>query len=235
METDLKKLQDTLQYHFHDMHLLGCALTHSSYANEHPEREPEHNERLEFLGDAVLELASSDYIYRHYPDMPEGRMTKLRASLVCESSLAESARAISLQSHLHLGHGEERTGGRNRDSVISDAMEALNGAVYLDGGFEAARKIVETFVLYDLENRRLFYDSKTVLQEILQRDHSVETIRYELTGEEGPAHAKTFHVQVKAGDEVLGSGEGATKKAAQQQAAYKAIKKLESTRNGSCI
>ena len=222
---DIQTLQEKIGYPFQNEELLLQALTHSSYANEH--RKGGDNERLEFLGDAVLELASSDFLYHRYPSMPEGKMTRLRARLVCETSLAECARRIGLPSLLRLGHGEDKGGGRERDSVVSDAMEALIGAVYLDGGFAQAARIVNTFVLYDIESRRLFVDSKTILQEMLQQHMAGSQIVYELLSQEGPAHARVFRVQVKAGGKVLGTGEGGSKKAAQQQAAYEAVRHLK--------
>ena len=227
MEDKLKRLQEVIGYSFKDIRFLYLAMTHSSYANEHRSSGLQNNERLEFLGDAVLELISSDYLYRHYADLPEGRLTKLRASLVCESSLAQCARDIGLPECIRLGRGEETTGGRKRDSVVSDAMEALIGAVYLDGGITSARKLVRKSVMKDIESRRLFVDSKTVLQEILQKNWSNREIHYELTGEDGPDHAKVFRACVRIGERVLGEGEGSTKKAAQQQAAYHAILRLK--------
>ena len=170
MDNRLKELEKKIGYTFQDPELLKTALMHSSYTNE--QHIPKHrcNERLEFLGDAVLELVSSEFLFRRSPKMPEGKLTKLRASMVCEPSLAMCARDIGLGSYLYLGKGEESTGGRHRDSVTSDALEALIGAVYLDGGFTNAKEFIHQFVLTDLENKQLFYDSKTILQEIVQAD-----------------------------------------------------------------
>ncbi len=163
-------LEKAVGYHFREEDLLRQALTHSSYANEQRINKIGHYERLEFLGDAVLELLSSEYLFETYPLMPEGRLTKLRASLVCEPSLAACAKAMGLDAYLLLGRGEEASGGRERHSILSDALEALIGAVYLDGGIEEARRFVHRRVLQDLEQRRLFQDSKTMLQEVVQKD-----------------------------------------------------------------
>ena len=168
--TDLESLQNTINYHFKDISLLKNALTHSSYANEVVKRNIPDNERLEFLGDAVLELTTSDYIYNN-KKMNEGSMSRFRASIVCEPTLALCARAFDLPSYIMLGKGEEHTGGRNLDSIISDACEALIGAIYLDGGFTNAKEFVLRFIMTDIENKQLFYDSKTILQEVVQGKH----------------------------------------------------------------
>ena len=225
VENRLKELEKKVGYTFRDLSLLKQALMHSSYTNE--KHLPTHrcNERLEVLGDAVLELVSSEYLYLNSPHTPEGELTKTRASMVCEPSLALCARDIGLGDYLLLGKGEEATGGRHRDSVTSDAMEALIGAVYLDGGFTNAKEFIHRFVLTDLEDKKLFYDSKTILQEMVQGTKA-GTISYRLTGEEGPDHDKSFYVEVLIGDRVYGEGKGRTKKAAEQQAAYRAILKL---------
>ncbi len=221
----MKALEKTIGYQFRDPSLLNLALTHSSYAHEHFNGKNQDNERLEFLGDAVLELVSSDYLYSQHEKYPEGELTKLRASIVCEPSLAMCAEAISLGRYLKLGKGEESTGGRNRASITSDALEALIGAIYLDGGFANAKEFVMRFVLDDLENKQLFYDSKTILQEIVQRDFSAP-LSYELISEEGPDHDKRFTVRAKIGTIAYGQGIGHTKKAAQQVAAYQTILQL---------
>jgi ribonuclease-3 len=227
--TDLDGFQKIIQYQFNNIGLLKNALTHSSYANEKKTGNYKDNERLEFLGDAVLELTSSEFIYTGNPDMNEGKMTRLRASIVCEPTLAMCARQIHLQEYIMLGKGEDLTGGRTRGSIISDALEALIGAIYLDGGFANAKEFIHRFVLNDLENKQLFYDSKTILQEVVQA-HGLE-VEYELTGEEGPEHDKKFHVIAKAGDLFVVKGTGHTKKAAQQQAAYNALLHLK--KNGT--
>ena len=223
----LKNLQKVIGYEFHDRGMLKQALCHSSYANEHRYEKIHDNERLEFLGDAVLEVSSSDFLYHNYPELPEGQLTRLRASIVCEPTLALCAREFSLPDYLFLGKGEELTGGRLRDSIVSDALEALIGAIYLDGGFASAKEFVEKFILTDIEHKKLFYDSKTILQEIVQRDYKTEEMRYELIGEEGPDHAKRFTVALMIGDKCYGEGEGSTKKAAEQAAAYRAILRLK--------
>ena len=219
---ELKELEKRIGYHFQNPELLEKALRHSSYANEHKMNRIECNERLEFLGDAVLELVSSEHLFAQFPQMPEGELTRLRASLVCEPTLAFCAREIELGSFLRLGKGEEMTGGRHRDSVTSDALESVIGAVYLDGGFANAKEFITRFVLNDLENKKLFYDSKTILQEIVQRDFN-EPLSYELLAEEGPDHDKKFRMQAKIGEKAYGVGVGHTKKGAQQLAAYETI------------
>lgn len=226
---NLKELETKIGYTFRKSSMLRQALCHSSYANEH-RGEFHDNERLEFLGDAVLEVVSSDFLFHQYPDMPEGRLTKLRASIVCEPTLAMCAREFGLEQYLFLGRGEEHTGGRFRDSIISDALEALIGAIYLDGGFANAKEFVGRFILTDIEHKKLFYDSKTILQEIVQRDYKEAEIKYVITGEEGPDHAKRFIVDVMIGRDSMGTGRGSTKKAAEQEAAYRAIIGLKGKR-----
>lgn len=221
----LEELEEKLGYHFHDRRLLEQALCHSSYANERHMDRLLNNERLEFLGDAVLELATSEYLYLNYPEMPEGEATRTRASIVCEQTLALCARDLGLGTWLRLGKGEELTGGRERDSITSDAMEALLGAIYLDGGFANAKEFVHHFILNDIEHKKLFFDSKTILQEIVQSEYK-EGIRYEMIGESGPDHNKIFQYAVYIGEEKFGIGTGRTKKAAEQSAAYESILKL---------
>lgn len=221
-ETTLDKLEKTIGYSFNDKKFLELALTHSSYSNDKKMGKLKNNERLEFLGDAVLELVSSEFLFHEYGSKPEGELTRLRASLVCEPTLAETARAFNLNDYLRLGHGEENTGGRYRDSIISDALEALIGAIYLDGGFANAKEFILKFVLNDIENKHLFYDSKTILQEIVQKQYK-ERVEYVLVGESGPDHNKTFEVEAVFRKVVIGRGKGATKKRAEQQAAYEAI------------
>ena len=222
MDNMLKELQDRIGYYFQDDKLLKKAMVHSSYANEKHLPKYECNERLEFLGDAVLELISSEFLFSLHKTMPEGQLTKTRASMVCEPALAFCARDIELGKYLLLGKGEDATGGRKRESVTSDAMEALIGAIYLDGGFANAKEFIERFILKDLENKKLFYDSKTILQEIVQSNFK-ESVSYELLGEKGPDHNKVFEVAVRIGDARYGVGSGRTKKAAEQEAAYQSI------------
>ena len=223
--TDIKKFQEVIGYHFHDEKLLRQALTHSSFANEKHLKKHSDNERLEFLGDAVLEIISSEFLYKEYPDKPEGELTKLRASIVCEPTLALCTKDIALGEYLLLGKGEDQTGGRGRKSILSDALEAVIGAIYLDGGFANAKEFIHKYILTDIEHKQLFYDSKTILQEIVQ-GHTDETLTYVLLKEEGPDHNKSFWVDAVRNGEVIGSGHGRTKKAAEQQAAYEAILKL---------
>ena len=222
----IRELEEKIGYCFQDQELLKHALRHSSYVNEKHMKKHECNERLEFLGDAVLEVVSSEFLFFEHQTMPEGELTKKRASMVCEPALAFCARDIDLGEYLLLGKGEEATGGRKRDSVTSDAMEALIGAIYLDGGFASAKEFIHRFILNDLENKKLFFDSKSILQEIVQGS-SDEHVSYELIREEGPDHNKTFCTAVRIGGRTYGEGEGRTKKASEQQAAYQAILRLQ--------
>ena len=215
-------LETKLGYVFHRPELLENALYHSSYANEHRGAGISSNERLEFLGDAVLGFVSADYLYRKHPDLPEGELTKMRASMVCEPSLAFCARDLELGQFMLLGKGEENTGGRRRDSITSDGMEAMIGAIYLDGGMQPAKAFIDCFILSDLEDKRLFYDSKSNLQELIQGKLKKE-FEYRLLEESGPEHDKTFVVEIDMEGECLGRGQGRTKKAAEQQAAYEAL------------
>lgn len=222
MKEKLKELQSVIRYEFKDPGLLSHALTHSSYANEKHWDKTKCNERLEFLGDAVLEVISSDFLFRNYPSMPEGEMTKMRASLVCEQALSYCAETIRLGDFLLLGKGEDMTGGRKRPSVVSDAMEAVIGAIYLDGGLANAKEFIYRFILNDIEHKQLFYDSKTILQEMVQANFR-DPLSYELLKEEGPDHNKNFEVCVRIGSREIGRGVGRTKKAAEQVAAYHGI------------
>lgn len=222
MKQDLLELEKKAGYQFHDRRLLERAMTHKSYINEAHMEKYESNERLEFLGDAVLELVTSEYLFQDEAKFPEGELTRMRASIVCEPALAFCARQLDLGGYLRLGKGEEATGGRNRDSLTSDALEALIGAIYMDGGFTNAKEFIHKVVLSDLESKKLFFDSKTILQEQIQSE-TEEPIHYELVKEEGPDHNKRFTVNVVLGEKVLGSGSGRTKKAAEQEAAYRAL------------
>lgn len=223
---NLKDFQEKIQYHFTDRNLLETALTHSSFANEHHLEKYQNNERLEFLGDAVLELVSSDVLFKRYPEKLEGQLSKTRASLVCEPALAYCARKMNLGIYLKLGKGEDMTGGRERDSILSDALEAVIGSIFLDGGIEPARSFIMNFVLNDIENTRLFHDCKTILQENIQ-SWSKETLKYELIDVSGPEHNRTFVMQVQLGSRVLGEGSGRTKQAAGQNAAYQSLLELK--------
>lgn len=222
---NLSELMDKINYQFKDINLLKNALTHSSYANEKTIKKYKDNERLEFLGDAVLELTSSDYIYKNYSNMNEGQMTRLRASIVCEPTLAICARAIGIDNFIMLGKGEELTGGRKRDSIVSDACEAVIGAIYLDGGFANAKEFVKSFILNDLESKQLFYDSKTILQEVVQAAH--KEVVYEIIGESGPEHDKDFIASAKVDGMFHVIAKGHTKKHAEQHAAYEALVELK--------
>lgn len=219
---DLSKFEEKIGYRFQEKDLLQNALTHSSYANEKHLPYEKNNERLEFLGDAVLELVSSDFIFHEQATAMEGKMSKFRASLVCERSLAQSAREIDLGSYLFLGKGEAATGGAGRDSILSDAFEAVIGAIYLDAGMKEASRFIHQYVLSDIEHKTLFYDSKTILQEMVQ-SHGTNTLCYHLLEEKGPDHCKEFVISCCLGDRQLGVGTGRSKKLAEQEAAYQAI------------
>ena len=218
------EVAEKLGYKFKNINLLKNALTHSSYANE-VRGGFSSNERLEFLGDSVLSVIVSDYIYKQYPNMPEGELTKLRASLVCEKSLCGFSRELHIGRFLMLGKGEDKGGGRERDSILADAFEAVLAAIYLDGGMEAARKHVMRFVLRELKHTddEVFKDYKTALQEIIQRNPE-ESVTYILTGENGPDHDKSFTVEVRLNSNVIGTGTGKNKKQAEQMAAKQALK-----------
>lgn len=228
---DLKELEDRIGYNFKNKNLLKKAVTHSSYANIN--RLPEHsdNERLEFLGDAVLELISSEFLYKKFPDYDEGRLSKIRAGLVCEPTLSYCTEEIDLEKYILLSAGEEKTGGRNRKSIKSDAMEAVIGAIYLDGGFLAAKNFVFKFILTDIENKIKYHDCKTSLQEIVQAMHN-EKLTYELVKEEGPDHDKIFYIEARIGDKVIGTGKGNSKKRAEQEAAFMGIRFFENKNKG---
>lgn len=215
------QLETIIGYKFKNPELLEIALTHTSYANE--SRTPvKHNERLEFLGDSVLQIVSADYLFHAYADRPEGDLTRIRASLVSESALFQFAQEIDLGEYLRLGRGEERCGGRTRPSVVSDAFEALIAALYLDGGMDVARSFILPFIT---EGKTAEEDYKTQLQEVVQQDPSA-VLRYEVTGESGPDHAKKFTVCVWRNGEKLAEAPGRSKKAAEQHAAKLALEKL---------
>jgi ribonuclease-3 len=225
---DMAQLEKVLGYTFKDRELLQRALTHSSCANERKINKTENYERLEFLGDAVLEAVSSAFLFERYPGKKEGELSKIRASMVCEPSLAFCARDLKLGSFIRLGKGEERTGGRERDSIISDVMEAIVGAIFLDGGFDKASEFIHRFILSDLENKQLFFDSKSNLQEYVAKNlkKELEYVTEELTGEN---NEKIFRSVVVIGGEEVADGSGRSKKASQQEAAYNALLKIRST------
>ncbi len=220
----MNSLENRLNYCFKNKNLLKNALTHSSYANE-IRNGISSNERLEFLGDSILSLIVSDHIFSRFPNMPEGELTRLRASLVCEKALCGFSREIGLGQHLLLGRGEDKGGGRERDSILADAFEAVLAAIYLDGGMDAAKKHVMNFVLREINcnnDENDFKDYKTLLQEIIQRNPE-ESVSYILTGESGPDHAKIFTVEVRLNSNTIGTGSGKSKKRAEQMAAKQAL------------
>ncbi len=220
---DFSGLEEKIGYEFRDKKLLQQALTHSSFSNEQIINQCPDYERLEFLGDAVLELISSQFFYERYPDWKEGQLTRVRSSMVCEPALAYCARDISLPSYILLGKGEDSTGGRQRDSIVSDVMEAVLGAVYLDGGFDEAKKFVYQWILSDLESKQLFYDAKSILQERTQK--AGKELTYRLDSVSGPDHDKVFKIEALIDGKCVGSGTGKSKKSAEQQAAYEVLKK----------
>lgn len=214
-------LEEKIEYKFKDTSLLKEALTHSSYANE--KGNMMCNERMEFLGDAVLSIVSAEYLYKKFPTTPEGKLSKLRSSLVCTQSLASFARELDLGSYLLLGKGESASGGADRDSILEDAFEALIAAIYLDGGMECAKKHILRFLARDVELQNVsFKDYKTTLQEIIQQNPD-ETLNYVLVGESGPDHDKRFEVEVHLNSNVIGKGIGRSKKQAEQEAAREAL------------
>lgn len=222
---DIDRLCENISYQFRDKELLECALTHRSYAHEAGLSTLKHNERLEFLGDAVLEIVVSDHLYKSNPEMPEGELTKLRAALVCEPTLADCANKIKLGSYIRLSKGEASSGGRGRKSILSDAFEAVIGAIYLDSGMEEAASFIHSKLLDEVDTNRLFCDSKSRLQEKVQGEH-LGVISYRVVGESGPDHAKRFDVEVRLGDRVIGTGTGSSKKSAEQEAARMGLEKI---------
>ena len=222
----IKDLEAAIGYRFHNISLLQNALTHSSYANERWHNSLMSNERLEFLGDSILGMTVAEHLYRNFPDRPEGELTRMRADMVCETTLASVAERIGLGQHLLLGHGEDRLGGRNRASILADAVESIIAASYLDGGMEAAVSFIRSFILCDVPVKKLHnVDYKTTLQELVQRKKD-QVLSYALTGESGPDHDKSFTVEVSLNGTVVGSGVGRSKKRAEQDAARAAIEKL---------
>ena len=222
----IKDLETAIGYRFKNITLLQNALAHSSYANERWHDSLKSNERLEFLGDSVLGMVVAEYLYRNFPDRPEGELTRMSADMVCEGALARIAKRISLGQHLLLGHGEEQGGGRDRNSILADAVESVIAACFLDGGMEAARNFINTFVLEDVPVRKLRNaDYKTALQELVQQKKN-QVLSYELLGEEGPDHNKTFRVAVLLNGKAVGEGSGPSKKRAEQDAARAAIEEL---------
>ena len=229
-----KKFETIIHYSFVNEGLLRQALTHSSYANEKHMKKLSDNERLEFLGDAVLEIITSEFLYQQYQNLSEGELTKMRASIVCEQTLALCANQIKLGDFLYLGKGEENTGGRQRKSLLSDAFEAVIGAIYLDKGLEFAKAFIHSYVLTDVEKKQLFHDSKTLLQEIVQAKENC-TLEYILSNVEGPDHARIYTIEARINESVMGVGKGSTKKTAEQEAAYETILKLKQEGSNTCI
>lgn len=222
----MKTLEEKLGYTFRDPALLENALTHSSCANESRGR-LQSNERLEFLGDSILGMVVAEHLFRNHPELPEGELTRTRASLVCEDSLVEVAQSLGLGDHLKLGKGEETGGGRNRPSIRADAVEAVLAAVYLDGGIDSARKIIQKYILSkEIVSMKSSRDYKTALQELVQRE-SGQVLKYQLVGESGPDHDKRFFVEVLLNGSSVGRGEGRSKKEAEQMSARAAIEKLD--------
>ena len=222
MKTDLDALEEILGHRFSDRSLLERAMTHSSFANEKKINIKEEYERLEFLGDAVLELVVSEFLYNNYPSKKEGEMTRTRAALVCEPTLSSCARQLGLPSFLMLGKGEEASGGRDKDSILCDVFEAAVGALYLDGGFEAAGELIRSRLLQDWENKALFVDSKTILQERMQAVGS--RVTYRTAAEEGTPNERIFIEELLIDDVPVSRGSGSSKKAAQQKLAYEYLK-----------
>lgn len=223
----MHKLEETIGYRFQNLKLLETALTHSSYANEKHGQDAESYERLEFLGDSILGLTAADFLYHHEPKLPEGRMTRLRAELVCEASLHKVALSLGLGEYMRLGRGEERTGGRERPSILADMVEAIIAALYLDGGLDVARRFIMDRVLKDAEitDAHRGADYKTELQELVQQQPG-QLISYELIGESGPDHDKRFSFRVSINGKAAGEGTGRTKKEAEQMAAHAALEAL---------
>ena len=227
----IKDLETAIGYRFRNITLLQNALTHSSYANERWHNSLLSNERLEFLGDSVLGMLVAEYLFRNFPNRPEGELTRMRADMVCEQTLAAAANRIGLGQHLLLGHGEEQGGGRTRSSILADAMESVIAASFLDGGREAALQIVRTFIFVEVPVTKLHNaDYKTQLQEMVQQKKN-QTLSYELVGQSGPDHDKRFDVEVSLNGVVVGFGSGSSKKRAEQDAARAAIEKLFPEKN----
>ena len=224
----IKDLEVAIGYRFQNINLLRNALTHSSYANERWHDSLMSNERLEFLGDSILGMVVADHLYKNFPDRPEGELTRMRADMVCETSLALIAAQLDLGQHLLLGHGEERFGGRSRASILADAVESVIAACFLDGGMDAAKGFIDRFILCDVPVTKLHNaDYKTALQELVQKKKG-QTLSYVLCGESGPDHDKRFEVEVRLNDVVVGRGTGSSKKRAEQNAARDAMESLYS-------
>lgn len=226
------EIENKINLKFSDKMLLQRAITHKSFSNENKNMALRDNERMEFLGDSVLSIIISTYIFNHFPDYPEGELAKMRSVIVSEPILALKAREINLGNYLLLGKGEELSGGRNRDSILADTMEALMGAIYLDMGIKVATKFVLNIfkeVIEEVEQGKYLQDYKTMLQELIQKD-SFSRPTYLVTYEEGPDHNKIFTIEVRHNDKILGSGKGSSKKEAEQSAARIALQKLKNNK-----
>ena len=223
----IKDLEAAIGYRFQNITLLQNALTHSTYANQRWHNSLKSNERLEFLGDSILGMVVAEYLFKIFPDRPEGELTRMRADMVCEKTLASVAARINLGHHLMLGNGEEQGGGRSRDSILADAVESVIAASFLDGGMAAARSFIEKFILVEVPVRKMHNaDYKTALQELIQQKKN-QTLSYALVGESGPDHDKRFEVEVSLNGRVIGTGTGSSKKRAEQMAAQSALENLQ--------
>ncbi len=228
MDFKFQEIESKLNYSFKEKNYLLRALTHSSYSNENKKEKLKNNERLEFLGDSVLGLIISEYLFSHYSNLEEGQLTKIRAKIVCEASLGEASRNLKLGEYMLFGRGEELTGGRERTSILSDAFEALIAAIFLDGGMASARNFVLKSleaVIEDAVQGKLFIDYKTRLQEVIQVQKG-NRIKYDIVKEEGPDHAKIFYTEVRLNDMIIGVGSGHSKKESEQEAAKEGLKRL---------
>lgn len=226
-------LEEKIGYRFRNPDLLVTAFTHKSYANERKINKPESYERSEFLGDAILEFIVSKYLYHHYQKYPEGKLTKLRASLVCEFTLSQISKELGFDEFVLLSKGEDLTGGRNRNSILCDLFESVLGAVYLDGGLKEAEKFVHRFLLDDIEKHSLFYDAKSTLQEFAQKEG--KELTYMLLEEKGPDHNKYYVSAVLLDGKTIASGDGASRKASEQTAAYNALLQIKKKQVSLCI
>lgn len=224
MSNKYSELENLIGYSFNDKSHLDIAFTHKSYTNENLVKKHQSYERYEYLGDAILEFLVSRYLFDIYPDMPEGELTKLRASIVCEFTLSKLSRDLNLGNYGFFSKGERNTGGYNRDSILCDMFESLLGAIYLDGGLEKADEFVKRLLLTDIEHKKLYYDSKSKLQEYSQKNNI--SLQYNLISETGPEHDKEYHINVALDNKILSEGIGHSKKTAEQNAAYEALKKL---------
>ncbi len=221
---DFAALEERIGYHFKDPSFLRTALTHKSFANEYHTSKIPHYERLEFLGDAILEYICSEVLYEKYPELQEGELTKKRASLVCEYTLSQISKELGYSEYVYVSHGEELTGGKERSSILCDLFESVLGAIYMDGGIEPSKQYVKKHLLTDIEHKTLFIDAKTILQEYAQKQGL--DVTYELTGQSGPDHLRTYTTVVKIGGTVYSTGQAHSIKGAQMEAAHKTILQL---------